>query len=84
MLDISVKLIQRMVGDDMHIYFNQEEILALKDIGINLKDAYSDEELLEIDEAVSIEVMNHFIGDKPLPKALIYESILDKIADLEG
>ncbi len=63
--------------------FNKEEILALKEIEISIKDDYSEDDLLELEDSVANELMNHFDkDDNPLPKALIYEAILDKISEV--
>lgn len=66
----------------MKINFNEDEIKALEEIDFKVKDNYSDEDLVSLEERVADELINHFDkNDEPLPKALVYESILDKLSE---
>jgi len=67
----------------MKLVFSKDEQEALQAINIAIKEEYSDDDLLSMEEKVGEEVLNHFDdNDNPLPRALLYESILDKISEV--
>lgn len=65
----------------MKIAFSDEEKKLIRVEGFNLKEDLSEDELFELDRLIADKLPEHFDGDEPLPTAMIYEGILDKIAE---
>ena len=69
--------------------FNKEQIDLMKKIGVNINfevDELTDNEILEIDEKVSVHLMTHgFTGDNydPTPDGLICEQIMDTLGEID-
>ena len=69
--------------------FNKEQIDLMKKIGVNINfevDELTGNEILEIDEKVSVHLMTHgFTGDNydPTPDGLICEQIMDILGEID-
>ena len=68
----------------MVLNLNQKEMDLLKELGIEIKENYSDDDIFKLSENIADILVDEFDENyKPSERALILESILDKIADLD-
>lgn len=66
------------------ISFNDEEVKGLKAIGIEIKESYTDDEIVDMIDIVGDAIINNLKGDNytVTDLALLYERIIDRLTML--